>query len=529
MFSECDAQVLRCLSLAVRFHQGGRLPQAGELYRTALALTPDEPDALHLSGLIAYQSGDAARGAALTARAVRLRRTPEFLCNHGLALEGAGRLSEAAAAARAAVELAPGLPEAHLNLGNALNGLERSDEAVAALERAVALRPGDGKAHSALGYALETLDRLPDAEAACRRATDLSPGLGEAWANLGRVLNEQGRTRAARAAYAAAARARPATPKDPWNLALALLLNGFLAEGFAEYEWRWLYDGFPSPRRRFAQPVWTGEPLAGRTILLHAEQGLGDAIQFARYAPLVAKRGGRVVLEAHAPLRRLLLGLDGVTALATLGGPLPDFDVHCPLLSLPRLVGSIPADVPYLAAGVDAAAGWRARLGGGMKIGLVWAGNPGHANDRNRSLPLAALAPLLNTPGVRFFSLQKELRPGDRAILAEHGVTDLAPDLGDFADTAAALEALDLLVTVDTSVAHLAGALGRPVWLLLPFLPDWRWMTGRTDSPWYPTMRLFRQGRRGDWPGVVERVAAALAGAWSRFTPPDLWSVRDPL
>lgn len=513
MVSECDAQILRCLSLAVRFHQGGRLPEAGELYRTALTLAPDEADALHLAGLVAYQSGAAARGPTLIGRAVRLRRTAEFLCNHGLALEGAGRLAEAAAAARATVELAPDLPEAHINLGNAFNGLERFDAAVVALQRAVTLRPGDAKAHCSLGYALEKLERLPEAEAACRRAADLNPALGEAWSNLGRVLNEQGRTGEALGAYAAAVQARPDNPRDHWNLALALLLNGHLAEGFAEYEWRWRYDGFPSPRRSFTQPAWGGEPLEGRTILLHAEQGLGDAIQFARYAPVLAHLGGRVVLEAHAPLRRLLGPLEGVTTLATLGGPLPDFDLHCPLLSLPRLVGSIPTDVPYLRAEADAVAAWRARLGDGLKVGVVWAGNPGHANDRNRSLPLAALAPLLRTSGVRFFSLQKEPRPGDRETLTELGVTDLGPDLDDFTDTAAALAVLDLLVTVDTAVAHLAGALGRPVWLLLPFLPDWRWMTGRPDSLWYPTMRLFRQVQRGDWATVIEHVTDTLAEA----------------
>ena len=510
MFSESDAQALRCLSLAVRFHQGGRLAEAEELYRTVLEMAPDEADALHLSGLIAYQSGDAARGAVLIGRAVRLRRTPEFLCNYGLALDGAGRWAEAAAAGRAAVALAPDLTEAHLNLGNALNGLERFEDAAIALRRATALRPGEAKAHCSLGYALEQQDRLPEAEAAYRTAAGLLPSLGEAWANLGRVLNELGRAPEALEAFRAAVRARPSNAKDHWNLALALLLNGQLAEGFAEYEWRWLYDAFPSPRRRFAQPLWAGEPLAGRTILLHAEQGLGDAIQFARYAPVVAHLGGRVVLEVHAPLRRLFGGLGGVSALATLGGALPDFDLHCPLLSLPRLVGSIPTDVPYLSVEADAVAAWRERLGDGVKVGLVWAGNPGHANDRNRSAPLTALEPLLRTPGVRFFSLQKAPRPGDRETMAELGVVDLGPDLDDFADTAAALTALDALVTVDTSVAHLAGALGRPVWLLLPFVPDWRWMMHGDDSPWYPTMRLFRQAVAGDWEPVCRRVAEHL-------------------
>ncbi|WP_431857492.1 tetratricopeptide repeat protein [Azospirillum sp.] len=510
-----DAEVLPRLSLAVRLHQGGQVETAAGLYRMVLALNPAEADALHLSGLIAYQGGDAARSAALVGRAVRLRRSPEFLCNHALALEGAGRPAEAAAAARGAVDLAPDLAEAHLNLGNALNGMQRWADAVAALSRAVALRPAFANAWSSLGFALEKLGEEAQAEVAYRTAAGLNPALGEAWGNLGRVLTAQGRCAEALEAFVQAVRARPDNPKDHWNLALALLLNGRLAEGFAEYEWRWLYKDFSSPRRSFAPPLWTGGPLEGRTILLHAEQGLGDAIQFARYAREVARMGARVVLEAHPPLRRLFAGLEGVSAQADLCGPLPDFDLHAPLLSLPRLVGRIAAEVPYLTAEADRVEAWRHRLGGGVKVGLVWAGNPGHANDANRSLPLAALEPLLRTAGVRFFAVQKEPRPGDRAILAAHGVAELGPDLHDFADTAAALEALDLLVTVDTAVAHLAGALGRPVWLLLPFVPDWRWMLERADSPWYPTMRLFRQDRRGDWPGVVERVSAALQDAVS--------------
>jgi hypothetical protein len=290
---------------------------------------------------------------------------------------------------------------------------------------------------------------------------------------------------------------------------------GDLATGFALYEARFEDPRLGTPARSLPWPRWSGvEPLAGQRILLHAEQGLGDTLQFARYAPLVAARGARVVLEVPAPLAGLLRPLDGVSAVIARGNPLPVVDCHCPLGSLPLALGTtlatIPASIPYLHADAVDVAAWQAQPGDRRpRVGLVWAGNRRHRNDRRRSLPLAALAPLARGPW-QLVSLQKDLTLDDAQRLAGWQAIDAGPRLGDFAATAAALTALDLVVTVDTAVAHLAGALGRPAWVLLPHAPDWRWLLGRADSPWYPTLRLFRQPRPGDWARVVRQVADAL-------------------
>jgi hypothetical protein len=304
-----------------------------------------------------------------------------------------------------------------------------------------------------------------------------------------------------------------------WNRAIALLLEGRLTEGWAEAEWRFAYT--PALRRDFPQPAWDGRSdLAGRTILLHAEQGLGDAIQFCRYAPMVAARGGgdRVVLECQPELAALLTTAPGVAQVVRRGDPLPPFELHCPLLSLPHRFGTtlatIPAAVPYLTPDPDKVRAWQSRLaadGPGRKVGLAWAGSPGHANDRQRSCRLSDFAPLANVPGVTFYSLQ--LGPtGEQATNPPPGLRLLDPtaDLRNFADTAALVANLDLVISVDTAVVHLAGALAKPTWVLLPFNPDWRWLRDREDSPWYPTMRLFRQSERGNWKSTIERVASEL-------------------
>jgi hypothetical protein len=300
-------------------------------------------------------------------------------------------------------------------------------------------------------------------------------------------------------------------------MSFPFLLRGDFKEGLEKYEWRW--RGEDLERRDFAQPQWRGEDIAGRTILLHADRGLGDTIQFCRYASLVAARGGDVVLEVPHALRRLLSSLQGLHRLVTSGDPVPVFDLHCPLMSLPLAFGTtidtIPGQAPYLAAEADLCAFWRDRLPpADFRVGITWQGNPVHKNDQNRSLPLKQFAPLAAIPGVSLISLQKD-----------HGLDQLNDlpdgmcvhrlgvgyDEGGFQDTAALIMALDLIVTVDSSVAHLAGALGRPAWIALPFIPDWRWMLDRADSPWYPTVRLFRQRKRGDWNDVFAGMAAELA------------------
>jgi len=297
-----------------------------------------------------------------------------------------------------------------------------------------------------------------------------------------------------------------------------LLLQGDFKRGWQEHEWRWKCRDYPSPQRNFAQPLWDGSALERRTLLLHTEQGLGDAIQFIRYLPLVAQRGGKIIIECQAELRRLFQTMLEKCPIVVRGDPLPAFDLHCPLLSLPLIFGTtlenIPQTVPYLHADAQDVKKWRERLdehSPHLKMGLVWAGSPTNKNDRSRSIKLQSLAPLGQVPGVRLLSLQKGAAAAE-AKTPPMGMelVDYTQELTDFADTAALIANLDLLISVDTAVVHLAGAMGKLVWTLLPFSPDWRWLLERENSPWYPTMRLFRQQVIGDWDNVITRVASAL-------------------
>jgi TPR repeat/Glycosyltransferase family 9 (heptosyltransferase) len=305
------------------------------------------------------------------------------------------------------------------------------------------------------------------------------------------------------------------------NAAHALLSLGDLPRGFAAYEWRWKNESLTISRRKFREPLWLGAPpVAGKTILLHAEQGLGDTIQFARYAKLLARAGGNVVLEVAPALKQLISGMDGVSRVLAQGDALPRFDLHCPLASLPLAfkteLASIPAEIPYLAAPAERLDKWRARMEAlaRPRIALAWSGNAAHANDRNRSIPLARLEPLWSRTNVTFVSVQRDVREADAGALAGAArLVHLGDELSDFADTAAVLALADLVISVDSAVAHLAGAMGRPAWILLPFSPDWRWLLGREDSPWYPTARLFRQPAIGDWQGVIERLRQELTQA----------------
>ncbi len=462
----------------------------------------------------------------------------------GLTAAAQGRLTAAAAAFAEAAALAPDMAVAAYNLGLALARLDRLDEAAQALARAAALAPGLAAAHNNLGAVLEKLDRLDDAEAALRTALALDPGSAEAHNNLGIVLQKQGRLDAALAAYRAALAIDPALAEGHKNLGVALqalgavdaavtryrhalalapdyraaryalgmaqLLKGDIAAGFRDYEARWgSGPRMVLPER--PEPLWQGEDVAGRTVLVHLEQGWGDSLQFIRYAPLLRARGCRVVVECPPPLVRLFVGADGIDALVVRGGRMPAVDCRVALLSLPWLLGTtaatIPATVPYLRPPADAAAAWRSRLAShpGLKVGIAWRGNPEHDNDRNRSLPAAALGAATAIAGVTLISLQERPGADDPAVLAE------TPEPGDWADTAALVAGLDLVIAVDTAVAHLAGALGRPAWVLLPFAPDWRWQRDRGDSPWYPTLRLYRQPAIGQWAPVLAQVAAELA------------------
>jgi hypothetical protein len=434
-----------------------------------------------------------------------------------MALSTLGRQDEAEAAYREALRLRPDFADAYNNLGNALHALGRPDEAEASLREALRLRPDNAVAHVNFGIVVEALGRLEDAAASYREALRLRPDFPEALNHLGISLFH--RPDEAVACLRRLVAVQPDFVDGQVNLSHALLLDGRFEEGWERYEWRWKTRQMAPLVRNFSVPLWSGEAIGRRTVLLHAEQGLGDTLQFCRYAPLM-ETGARVILEVQAPLVRLLSDLPGVAEVIARGQALPAFDLHCPLLSLPRAFGTrlqtVPAGAPYLAADPVQAAAWGERLAGiaGRRVGLVWAGEPwGDARDARRSVRLATLAPLAQAPGVNFVSLQKGA-PAAQAADQPTGMTlfDFTADLADFADTAALIENLDLVISVDTSVAHLAGAMGKPVWLLNRFDTCWRWLLNRDDSPWYPTLRQFRQPAPGDWPSVAEAVRDALRG-----------------
>ena len=485
--------ILQAFDDAIQHHQSGRLAEAEAIYRQILAVRPRHGGTLHLLGIIAHQLGKNEVAVDLISQSIALEPGfADFHCNLGNALLDLGRVDEATAEYRRAIQIQPGLPKAHNNLGNALSENGKLEDATASYRQAIAV------------YS---------------RAITLKPDLAEAHTNLGTALGDKGRLDEAIAAHRQAIALKPDFPDAHHNMGLAMLLHGKFLEGWEEHEWRWKCRDFARLPRNFTQPQWDGGPIEGRTILLQAEQGIGDAIQFIRYLPLVAQRGGRIIIQCQPQLKRLFQVM--VPDLTVLEGsqPLPTFDTHLPLLSLSRIfatdLASIPQNVPYLHAGTENAAIWRNRLktcSVSLKVGLVWAGNPAFKTDRLRSpRHLSLYAPLGRVEGVQFFSLQKgEAASQARTPPAGMTLHDWTDELRDFADTAALAENLDLIITSDTSMAHLAGAMGKRVWVMLPFSADWRWLRDRSDSPWYPTMRLFRQRRPAAWEPVVDEVRGEL-------------------
>jgi Flp pilus assembly protein TadD len=461
------------LAQAVRHQQAGLWVEAVTGYREAVRLAPDLA-AAH-TGLAAILFAQKRYGEAEECCRQALHREPESaasLSNWAAVLIKQGRLGEAESAARRALYHDPGNAGACNNLGNAL--LEQG--------------------------------RPEEAEDCLRPALRNAPKNHELLLSLGNALRAQGRLEDARCVYEAVLRDHPQHPAARLNRALGLLLSGEWEAGWRDYEFRWRTG--ESPGRGFRQPLWDGAPLAGRRILLHAEQGLGDTLQFVRYAKLVKERAGDVLVECQPQLTHVVETAAGVDRVIARGSVLPDFEVQAPLLSLPGILGTtprnVPGCVPYLSADPERVSEWGKRLSAfpGLKAGVVWSGNPNHANDRRRSLAPELLSPLAKIPGVTLFALQPGSAPG--------GFAGLENDFRTVDDSAALMSQLDLVISVDTLAAHLAGALARPVWLLLPYVPDFRWLLGRDDTPWYPSMRLFRQSTRGDWTGVIALVAAAL-------------------
>jgi tetratricopeptide (TPR) repeat protein len=495
-----------------------RYEEALENYERALTLRPDSVDALYNSGGVLHELKRYDEAIASYDRALVLRPDlAEAHANRANSLNELKRFDEALSGLDRALALRPNIVEAILNRGNTLNSLKRYDEALATYDRALALHPGHAGVHYNRGTTLHEMKRYEEALTSYDHAVSLQPNYPQALSNRGAALYELIRHKEALASYDRAIGLQPDFPEAHWNAASLCLLTGNFGRGWAEYEWRWQYEAMALAKRNFAQPLWRGEAIDGQAILLYGEQGLGDAIQFCRYASLVAARGGKVILEVDKRLQELVAGVAGVTQVKSRGDAFPNFDWHCPLLSLPLVFGTqldtIPSAASYLGASPRKLAGWSDLLGAKnrCRVGLVWSGNAAHKRDQNRSMGLSTLLPILDA-NATFISLQKDIRPADAALLGQRGDIVQFPDkLVDFSDTAALMAHLDLIISVDTSTAHLAGALGRPVWILLPYLPDWRWLLDRDTSPWYPSARLFRQDETRAWESVVVRVRAALS------------------
>jgi tetratricopeptide (TPR) repeat protein len=507
-------------SLGVMWKERGDLEQATLHLRRAIALNPNHFSAyVNLADALQTQ-GDWQNAVDCFRTALALNpNDPPTHHNLGLALREQGNLQEAATCLQRSLALNPNDAEVHNSLGVVFQELDQWEAAVDSYRQAVALRPDYVIAHTNLGNMLRELGQLDEASLHLRSALALQPNNAVAHDVLGVVLMEQGKFEQAKTHLQQAISLDFDRADTYYNLALTLLTLGDLRNGFAEHEWRWQTKNWRPGS--FPQPLWDGSNLGGKTIMLHAEQGLGDTIQFIRYVSLVKDRGGRVVVACQPPLRRLLEAVSGIEQVMVPDEPLLEFQVQAPLMSLPYLFGTtletIHAKVPYLTAPTDGTP----RLGllpdTRLKVGLVWAG--GHRGDNRRlsrfyerkSCPLSLYAKLLSIPEISFYSLQVGHNSGDISALdANYPLQDLSSEIKDFADTAALITQMDLVISVDTAVAHLAGALGKPVWVLLPFVADWRWLRERQDSPWYPTMRLFRQQFPGDWHSVLNQIAEAL-------------------
>lgn len=529
------------------FEEQGRLEEASRGYKSALRCAPGMV-AAHISlGDIATKSGNANLAVQHCKAAVRSapRHAPAQNAL-GNALSAVQEMDTAKACYERAIAINPSYADAHYNLGNVLRSHKNYAGAIESYKRAIELSPEQADVYNNMGRTHAEMGNHEEAIRWFKRAIELSSGFLKAYQNLGVSQEAEGNLAAATTSYHQGLELQPEhqdlrtnlgsvlvmqgysdgiryleqiveeqphSAEAHWWLSAALLLQGDYVRGWREYEWRWHRDNFTSPRLEFKQPQWQGKQLNGDSILLHAEQGLGDTLQFVRYASLVAERGGRVILEVQAGLHRLLEHLPGVSVCLKQGDPLPEFSCHCPLMSLPFVFGTTMETIPPIDR-------YLPTLWGGsrspiptthdrLKVGLVWAGNPGHLRDRMRSISLKQFLPLASVASVSFISLQK----GAAAIQAIEGEFHLANPLDtakDFYDSAAVVAELDLVITVDTSVAHLAGALGKPVWILLANLPDWRWGLQSDTTPWYPTARLFRQTYAGGWEEVINKLASEL-------------------
>lgn len=540
------------LKQAITLQQAGRLKDAAALCRPYLK--QNAPDILNLLGILELQQGRFAEGVAALDRSLQINPLQhQTLCNRGFGLEALGMISEAEKSYAHAVELAPeyarahanhanvldllgrsrealdaanralainsSMPDAHCNRSNALRKLARLEEALASIDKALELAPRIAVLHNNRANILRDLQRPKDALAAFDIAIALDPAYAEAHTNRGNVLRDLKRYEEAIESHNKAIAIAPQSPTAYWNKSLVALLTGDYEEGWRLFEWRWQSDSLKNSVRTFNAPLWLGaEDIHGKTLLVYAEQGYGDTVQFCRYIPQLLKQNIRIIFEAPRSLLPLLITLDGADNImfVAAGDTIPEFDYQIPLMSLPLVfdtrIETIPAAPHYLSISPQRKKRWQKRLGekARPRIGICWSGRPGQAPDRKRSAALADFAPLFALP-FDFHVLQKDIRTEDRELLpCFENLTAYSSELMDFADTAALIGEMDLCLSVDTSVAHVAGAIGATVWLMLPWVAEWRWLAEREDSPWYPTAALLRQPDLNDWAGLMASTKSRL-------------------
>lgn len=536
---------------ATYLHQIGQLPEAAGLFRKILQASPKHFESLTELGTICLKQGMIDEGLKLLDKSLKINpKQDSALCHRGIAYMFTKQFDEAVRNFEQTIKLNSGFIEAHYNLGNALKELQRFEAARNSYDNAIALNPNFGPAYNNRGVVLRELELFEDALASFQQAIKLNPDNAEAFNNMGLVLQDMHQYEAALENYNRAILLRPNYANAYYNKGYSLhnlarfdeatasydraialipdhasslsnkgqvaILKGRYLEGWRLYEWRWKSPNYIK-HREFTQPFWHGdESVSGKTVLIYPEQGFGDSIQFCRYAAMLVALGAKVILETRVGLTAILSTLKCEVDIIEQGNKLPEFDFYCPIMSLPyafkTTVETIPATVPYLYADIDKQKVWQERLGTKttFRVGLAWSGRTTHKNDHNRSIAFKVIEPLLALP-IEFHILQNEIRPDEVAFLSDIDNLYFHQDqLNDFSDTAALANEMDLVISVDTSIAHLAGALAKQLWILLPYVPDYRWLLDRTDCPWYPTATLFRQPAIGDWAGVMTEVKNKL-------------------
>lgn len=513
--------------LGIISHQSDKIDSAVDYLKKSVEHNPYNPDAHHLLGMLLQQKGQLDKAGDCYQNALHLNpHYAEAYNNLGNVHKDKGNIDDAIRCYEKALQLSPTLSIAERNIGVCYMEKGSPDQAIDHYHKALRLNPHYADTYHLLGMAYEEKEDLNEAIVAYEKAFGLDPGLAETCNNLGNVYHAKGFFDLSLEYYRKALVINPWLPETHWNIARLLLMRGEFTEGWKEFEWRWQKKDFAPLQKKFSVPQWDGFDIRGKTIFLFSEQGIGDTIQFIRYADLISKMGAKVIVESQPEIKKLLESMSGIAHVVVRGDKSPECHTYAPLLSLPAILGTtfdtIPSEIPYLFPDPQLSDKWMEKTKNStseLRIGITWAGNPAHRNNRNRSFPLAIFSPLAELQDIIFFSLQK----GTPSSQAKHppkgfNLIDYTEDIRDFSDTAALINNIDLVISADTAVAHLAGALGKPVWVLLPFIPDWRWLLEREDSPWYPTMRIFRQKSPGDWECVIESVYKCLSASLNNIT-----------